>query len=181
MADSSATGVHTYWLNGIVKINGVDAATINEVDGGVVFSPNMTIVEHSGSRPYPCEVHATGGTPKVKIGQAAFKMQQLVKLLSFTQEVGVLADAITPAALFSFNNGTKAMKAVVVQLLIQGTKSGTNKKVEIYAGKAVLTGKYDWSLDKDKMAKEDLEFSLLGDPTDREANVCQIRDEDLGS
>jgi len=175
------SGAHTYWLNGIVKINGVDAATMNEVDGAVVFSPNQSYVEHAGSRPYPVEAHAVSGTPKLKLGQVSFRMQQLVKLLSYTEEVGVLADAVTPAHLFSFNNGTKAMKAVVVSILIQGTKSGTQKKVEIYAGRAVLTGKYDWTMDKDKMAKEDLEFSLLGDPTDREANVVQIRDEDLGS
>ena len=181
MADT-ATGAHTYWLNGIVKLNGTDLATINEVDGPVELLGVPVMTEHAGSRPYAVEAHTVGGRITIKLSASVLKMQQFRVLMGYQQSSGYLDDGITPAAIFSITNcGVTYGKRPVVELLIQGTKSCTGKIVQIHAVRAVLISDQSFLMDKVDMAKPELEFLILGDLTDRCAVILSIKDEDLGS
>jgi len=179
MADTYKS--HTYWLNGIVKVNGIDLATIEEVDGPVEYLHSTPLAEHAGSRPHVVEVHSVGGRITVKLTASSYRMQQLRVLLGYTQGVGVLDDGITNAAKFTVDNHCDFGKRQVIELLIQGTKSMTCKKVEIKATRAVLINDYSWMLSKEELAKPELEFLIIGDPDDRDADVISIYDEDEGS
>lgn len=179
MADTYKS--HTYWLNGIVKINGSDLATIEDVDGPVEYLHSTPQAEHAGSRPHPVEVHDVGGRITIKFTATSYKMQQLRALLGYTQGTGKLDDGITDAAKFTVDNHCAFGVRPYIQLLVQGTKSGSCSKVEIKASRAKLIGDYSWVLAKEELSKPELEFLILGDPTDRDADVVGIYDEDSGS
>ena len=176
------TKVHSYLLNGIVRINGADLATISELNGPVDLIHHTDITEHTGSRPHPVEAHSVSGRITVKITAANFMFKQLVALLGYAETVGTLDDGITAAAIFSVDNQNNTFGVrPVVELFIQGTKSITAKKVEISASRALLISDFTFNLDKEKMAAQEMTFLILGDPTDRAANIYTVADEDTGS
>jgi hypothetical protein len=181
MSDTN-TRVHSYLLNGIVRINGADLATISELNGPVDLIHHTEITEHTGSRPHPVEANSVSGRITVKLSATNFMFKQLVALLGYTETVGTLDDGITPAAIFSVTNQNATFGVrPVIQLLIKGTKSITAKKVEIEAARAILISDFSFNLDKEKMAVQDMTFLILGDTSDRAANVVTIADEDTGS
>ena len=171
----STKGV-VFFINGVVKINGTDAATINAVDGGVVLTVDQEQKGFAGSAIADGEKHTTKITPKIKISGATFTAAIMEKLAGFNKAAGKMADAATDADVYKVT-GADYFQRPEVDLLIQGVNDKTGKEIEIEFPIAVMTNAYELSLKKDDFTKHDLEFEGLVDLDDLTASIFEVRDE----
>lgn len=176
---------YNMWLDGVVKIDGTDALTINSADGPVKIDQNVSQISHAGSAAVDSQTDETKREYQVTISGVVLNMRQLQYLDGLTKSVGVSEDGATPADLYSLNGQASNVRRPYVELLIQaqfpGTQNPNNSnlpyKCEIWGLRAKLMGNLSWSLDKDNYTKVELTLKMHRDPDDRTANWFQVRDE----
>lgn len=171
------------FLDGTVKINGNDLLTIGgEVDGPVKVDITTKQIQHAGSAPVDTITDDVGTGVNITLSGVVLDKRQLQYLVGMAKTSGYLEDGVTPADLYSFGNKAATFgQRPYVQLLVQGNKTGTTNKVEIWALRAKLMGNFSMALDKDNHTKVELQLKCHADPNDRTATWFQVRDSEVSS
>lgn len=176
------------WLDGTIKINGTDAATLESSDGPVEIEMGVEQAAASGSRGVDTHLDVTKAEFKITVTGTFFDMQILSELLGFTPATGTLDDGMTASKNFSLNSNASSLIRPYIELLVQGNKHGTENpgnanapyRVEVWAARAQVEGAVTLPMSKSDHTKVKLTFKLLAN-VDASENWFEIRDEEQES
>jgi len=167
----------TYWINGVVKINGSDVATISSVESSVTLTVNQEQKAFSGSRITAIETHTTKVEGRLKITGAVLNKDMLSKVLGLDKATGTLDDGVTASTNYK-TTLKEFFQRPELEILIEGKDDTTGLALEIYAPKAVLMSDLEILLSKEDFAQPELEFMALGDDDNLDTEVFEVRFED---
>lgn len=179
---------YVLWLDGTIKINGTDAATLDTSDGPVEIEMGVEQVAAAGSRGVDTHLDVTKADFKITVTGTFFDMQILSELLGFAEANGTLDDGLTSSKNFSLNSNASSLIRPYVEFLVQGNKHGSENpgnanlpyRVEIWAARAQVEGAVTLPLSKSEHTKVKLTLKVLAN-IDPSENWFEIRDEELES
>lgn len=166
-----------YFINGTVRINDVDVATISAVDSSVLLKIAQEQKKFSGNRITTIETHTTSVEATLKISKPVLNKSLLEKALGMIAASGTLDDGASASTNYGMSLAT-GYNRPEMSILISGADDKTGKKIEIEAAKCVLTNDIDILLSKEDLAQPELEFLILGDTDNPSTNMFEVRFED---
>lgn len=176
------------WLDGTIKINGTDAATLQQSDGPVELNIAVEQVAAAGSRGVDTHLDVTKVDITATVTGSWFDMQMLSRLLGMSEGTGVLDDGLTPSKNFSLNSNASSLVRPYFELLIQGNKHGTENpangnapyRVEIWGSRVQVEGAVTIPMSKSEHTKVKLTLKFLAN-VDASENWFEFRDEEQES
>jgi len=166
-----------YFINGVVKLNGTDVATISAIDNSVLLTIAEEQKEFSGNRITPMEAHTISVRGTLKITKPVLKKEQLAKLLGMDEATGTLSDESTPSTNYKITLN-EFFDRPEVEVLVVGREDKTGKILEIATKKAVLINDLELLLSKEDFSQPELEFLILGDDDNPDDEIFDVRFED---
>lgn len=183
-----ATRPDILWLDGEIKINGNDAATIESVDGPVELDITPQEVTAFGQRAVATHTDQVQTDVKMTITGVFFDFRILQYLQGLVKRIGTLSDGLAASANYGMTGESSAQQRPYIDLLVTGKKKGTANpdnnnapyRVEIWGARAMLSGGLQIIEQKNDYTKVKLTFKFHALP-DKTANFMDVRDEEQKS
>ncbi len=183
-----ATRPDILWLDGEVKINGSDAATIESVDGPVELDITPQEVTAFGQRAIATHTDQVQTDVKMTITGIFWDFKILQYLQGLVKRMGTLADGLASSANYGMTGEAASQARPYFELLVTGKKKGTENpdngnlpyRVEIWGGRVMLSGALQIIEQKNDYTKAKLTFKFHA-LEDKSAYFMDIRDEEQKS